>query len=322
LISRLRKITDGPVSGSYFSSTSTVLYIDRGTGHIYEYSDYSKSSVKITSTIIPRIHDSYWLSKSSFVARYLDTDNETIKTFIGTINNPGENGSVITEFLPHNIKSVAVSPKNDKFAYLYKDGQNSQIVLRDIKTKKETGIAILPGYEYKMYWNENGLFAVTNTTFELPGYIMKISLTGGDPEILIGPISGLSAKPIKTGFIISSFRSKNESYIYNSKNRKYESVVQTLLPEKCVELGEFIYCAASEMYNVKDFPDIWYRGEISPVDSIIKIKTSDGVEISLEHTSVLSNVVFDMIDIKTSPDKKTFLFTDKKTGGLWSVDLL
>ena len=103
---KLTQISSDPVSGAMFSSTSTVRFIEKATGNVYEYSFFNKTSRKITNTTILKLHDSIWVNKDTFVGRYLAGDNSTVKTFVGSITKPGELGVVNTIFLRDNIRHI------------------------------------------------------------------------------------------------------------------------------------------------------------------------------------------------------------------------
>ena len=320
-ISRLQKISTAPVSGGFFSSTSTIRFIDKASGNIYEYSHYTKTNRKITSTTIPRIHDSYWLNKDVFVARYLNSDNETISSFVGTINNPGDRGVVITDFLPVNIKSVAVSPKKDFFFYIVKNGSFADGVIYNLAKKTAKNVASLPNPEFTAVWGLDGIFVHNNASFGLPGYLLKVQQTGGDAEFVLGPIEGLTVKPISGGFALSSFKSNTNSFIYSTKTREYSQIMSVIVPEKCVTTSKYLYCATDIAKTKNGFPDNWYRGEIQLNDILEKIELENPANVSQEYTTVLSNEKLDMVNLSLSQDEKALLFMNNVDNSLWSLEL-
>ncbi len=318
---KIRKIASGPISGSFFTGTSTVRYVDKGTGNVYEYSYYTNTTKKLTSTVIPGINDTFWVNNNTFFGRYADTDSEIIRTFLGTISNPGESGVLSIEFFEQNIKAMTVSPKGDRVAYLVESGQYGVVAIYDIKKKTIARISTIPGSEYSLHWNENGLYAQSNASFNLPGYLLKLSLTGEQPKIVIPSVLGLLSKPIKAGFIVSSF-STTQGYSYIMTNSQKVSLENLVIPEKCVEAKENIYCAVSSLNNESGMPDSWYSGETRLIDRLEKINIKNPLEKEVVYTSALGeDGSFDMINLQISQDYETLIFTEKGTGDLWSIDI-
>jgi len=320
-INRLRRISDTPVTGGIFSSTSTVRYVDKATGNVYEYSYFNNTSRKITNTSIPKIYDSHWINKDVFVGRYLDTDNETIRSFVATIQNPGEKGTVSTVFLPPNITSIVASPNKSSFFYIQKDASNANGVIYNLKTENSSIVALLPNDEFRAVWNDNGLYVETNSSYELSGYVFKISQSGGDLSYIIGPVAGLSTFPIPGGLTLSSFQKNVASYFYDEKTHKYTKLSEVIVPEKCALGKTMLYCATNTDTSKEGFPDTWYRGDISSTDTVLKINLSDPNDIKQEFTPLVTDIEFDMTRPSIADDEKTIIFINKKDSYLWSLDL-
>ena len=116
---RFRKLWSEPVAGAAFaenaSGSTTVHFVERATGHVYEASPTSTRTVRLTNTTIPKVQEARFVSPDRILVRYL-RDDDTIETFAGTILPPPEPigtsteeavGELSGQFLPVNILGVA-----------------------------------------------------------------------------------------------------------------------------------------------------------------------------------------------------------------------
>jgi len=110
---KLRQLHDKPVSGiGVFgdSATSTIRFVERETGHVFEIGEEEAVSRRITNTTIPRIQEALFATKDSVLIRYLADDSETLQTFAAQIMpavlGEGE-GELTGTFFPQNAESAA-----------------------------------------------------------------------------------------------------------------------------------------------------------------------------------------------------------------------
>ena len=311
---KLVQISDEPVSGGTFSSTSTVRYIEKATGNVYEYSYFTKTSQKITNTTIPKIYDSYWVNKDTFIARYLSSDNTTIKSFIGSIVNPGEAGTVSTTFLANNITSITIA--GGEIYFIAKSFPGESGFIYNTRNNKTTQIFTTDISELTALWHDNKPFVYTNPSNNVSGTLFKV--TNGNLIEVLSNVVGLSASSIGDELLISSFSSRNSTFGYNLSTNELEGYKSILVPEKCTYINNDLYCAVASVQG--NFPDNWYIGKSTFNDNFYRIVQDQGRLQIYDFSKDIPNGI-DVINISNSPDGEQVLFTNKKDDTLWSLNI-
>jgi len=129
----LRKLSRNPVVNlTSFGEGSEALvtrWLERGTGHIYDYSYKTDEITRITNTTIPKVQEVYWANLGqSLIFRYIDEAGGVVKSFSARLpsgknreldgnKDLGENGGPISLegfFLPDNISVVSVAPRGNE----------------------------------------------------------------------------------------------------------------------------------------------------------------------------------------------------------------
>jgi hypothetical protein len=311
---KLVQISNSPVSGGMFSSTSSVRYIERGTGNVYEYSYFTNLSQKITNTTIPKIHDSYWVDNDTFIGRYLASDNKTIRSFVGSIINPGASGTVSTIFLKDNITSISLA--GDNIFYIADSFPGSVGYIYNPDQDKTSQIFRSDNEQLTTLWHNNQPFVHTNPSNNISGTLFRV-IKGNLLEVL-NDVPALIASSVDGELLVSSFGQTNNTFSYDTTTNSSESFASLLVPEKCVSTLGDIYCAVDVIQG--NFPDSWYLGLGSFNDHIYKIKKDSGRIQVYNFTEDIPGGI-DVINISTSPDGEQILFMNKKDNSLWSLNL-
>ena len=97
-VAKLYKISSAPVAGGISFSrdgTEYLRYVEQDTGHVYEFGATTTERKKLTNTSAPGIKEVFWGENGeSLIVRYLETDEDTIKTFIVKVFLPREDEEV------------------------------------------------------------------------------------------------------------------------------------------------------------------------------------------------------------------------------------
>ena len=91
----------------------TVRFVESGTGYIYDVGAKGGNPNKVSGTVVARTAQALFGNNgTSVIFRYVDTDNQTISTYLGRIV-PSSNGvipgSVTGNFLTDDISDIVVS---------------------------------------------------------------------------------------------------------------------------------------------------------------------------------------------------------------------
>ncbi len=355
---RLHMVNKGPVAGAHVFDTirelppinnegvdingnplpiqtepaTKVRYIETATGNANETYLDAVNIKKITSTTIPKIAEAYFAGKdgTSALLRYAD-DSNNIQTFAGSIpiidkkdGTPDTNlrGSYLTE----NIMTMAVSPDKQKIITVAKNDSGSigSISLPD--GTKKSQLFSLAYSEWLSEWpNAKYITLTTKASAKVPGFLYTVDTTTKVMKKVIGGVLGLTtltSPDMKNVLFSRSGSSTVTSSIYSTTGKTVLPLPgATTLPEKCIwQSNTILYCAVPSFIPNGDYPDIWYQGGITFSDQIYKISIADYSANVIGNPSDIG-VSIDAINLAVDPSNTFLIFTNKKDGSLWSLDL-
>ena len=284
-VPRLRQVSDQPAAGAAVwkvGATSTIRYVERATGHIYETPAASPTAVRVSNTTIPGIEQVLWSNPHDFILRYLSaadavqnfhvtlvptsTEQALQGAFIGPFDRGVVDlGNLVTVTEGASGATVAIGKPGASMRTLLTSPLNSWAPLI---TSVATYLATLPG---------SGV----------PGSLYRIA--GGAFVPIISSVPGLVALPSPTGkYVAYSAGSHNAlqlSVIDTKTGTIYTSPLATIA-SKCVWVSEStptLACGIPESLPTGDYPTDWLTGSVSLTDDIWEIEPVSG------KTTLLSN---------------------------------
>lgn len=335
---KLRQLSTAPVAGMGIASstkdTTTVRYIDRGTGYVYEADNTSNEVVKISNTTIPRIYESYANKGArSFVLRYLKDQTDIISNFYVELRPTGTSTSQTPfelkgKFLSNDISSLAVSPAGDKvFTWNIESGQGVGYV-SSFDEKSKVKVATSPLTQLTLDWPEtNTVVLNTKSSGVATGYIYTIDTKTGLMKSVVGGVRGLTGKVSRDLSRVIYSASTNNSfstYILNIKDNKTEGVIFKTLADKCVWSNvrkNEVYCAVPTEIPANLYPDDWYKGSVSFTDQIWHLDAITGEVHLMGDLFRESDQLIDATNLVLDTDDNHIYFTNKKDLTLWVLDL-
>ncbi len=304
-------------------STSTIRYIEKSTGHIYEVDPTGKNRERVTNTTILKVFKSLWSpSGDKVMVRYIENEGSatSAKIFSASIN--AVSNSLEGVFLPQSITSTAVSPEEDRIFYLNEKNGATVGVVADFENKNKSIIFSTPFGEFSAGWpTANAISLLTKPSALARGYLYFLNPKTKKLKKIIGGVNGLTASISPDGKTVIYSRSAKKSFSAKILNREENTLSDfplKTLPEKCVWSGdsETVYCGVPSSPPPADYPDAWYQGTVSFNDALWKENISTG-----ETTLILDDTGADITNPFMGPDGKYLIFTDKKDGTLWSVKM-
>ncbi|MBI4692114.1 MAG: hypothetical protein HY773_01585 [Candidatus Terrybacteria bacterium] len=329
----LIQLTKNAISGAGAAST-TIRYIERSTGHIYEIEPNGRNRKRLSNITILKTFESFWSAKADkVILRYFETDQTylSVKTFSATLPLQGATTTAISGmFLPQSIMAVAISPEEDKIFYLDATEKGATGppagwagMVTDFENKKQTKIFSTPFGGFNASWPSKNIIALlTKPSAVASGFFYSLNAKTGEFKRILGDIKGLTAlmSPDAERVIYSQSADRIlETKVFNLKSKETTIFSLTTLPEKCVWSKTdpaVIYCSVPEILASADYPDEWYQGLISFNDSIWQNNLSIGETILLKSAAGL-----DVINPFLTRDENYFVFTDKNDNTLWSLRL-
>ncbi|MCK5060194.1 MAG: hypothetical protein KAR00_03590 [Candidatus Pacebacteria bacterium] len=330
----LRKVSDTAVAGATLletASSTDILYIERGTGHIYNTSIDSLVQKKISNTTIPKIYETLWIdSEPALIIRFLKEDNETIESFYAKLLTQQEKETDLSNlegtFLSTNITEITVSPDSKKIFSITETAMGGVGKVSNPDGTEEEAF-FLPVKEWLISWPQTNIITLTTKpSSQAEGYLYFLNTTTGGLTKILGGIFGLTTLANEDGQKILYSESKNKKinlFLFDRKTNKIIDISLPTLPEKCVWSQKdkvSLYCAVPYSIQNGDYPDSWYQGTVSFNDSLWKINTDTG-ETEMLYDFNKENEKIDMIKPLLNKQNSFLIFTNKKDLSLWSLRL-
>lgn len=341
---RLWQISEKPQSGVVtFLASSTnplrvdasrvpfVRFVDKATGNIFESELAFVGLNRITNTTIPKVYEALWQPKADAVfMRYLDENNETIKTTYGKL------GPVLTgtdqnirelraSFMPTNISSFAVNPTTGAIAYIEKGTASAQVSVAKADTSGNRVIFESPIKDFTILWmGDTTLGLLSKPSTETTGQFYSLKTDTGTLSRVLGNRSGLVVLPNPSGtkvFYSAAQSSTFATALFDTKTGAETAVPFRTIPDKCVWSPKtaFIYCATPKSIPSEKYPDAWYQGKVSFNDTVWRMDTVTGATEFLIDPAVTTEKEFDVVNLTLDPTETYLIFTNKKDAQLWGL---
>lgn len=313
---------------------TTARYVEAATGHIVDVDAFSLASTKVSNATVPGIHEALFAGNGDTVfLRFLDSDNQTIRTFGGIITPPNTSqnveGSLDGTFLYQNIRDMSVSPDTQNIFYLL--DANNQIVGSTVDSlgQNVSNVFSSPYTEWlPQFISPQTVALTTKASAASPGYLYNLTLATKGLKKILGDIAGLTTNESNDGYWVLYSSGINNGIspltLYNTVNQSSFNVQLSTLPEKCVwgAQSSAFYCAVPKVIPAGSYPDVWYQGVQSFNDYLYKTVTGVNLNnILLEDLSYTSNEAIDAINLTLSPNERYLFFTNKRDGSLWEYRL-
>jgi peptidoglycan hydrolase-like protein with peptidoglycan-binding domain len=302
-------------------------YIKKEDGEIVDiYLDTKESSVA-SETVIPRIYEAFFGKEGSMVVlRYLDTNNETIETFGGSINE--EKKEIEGVFFPKNISFVSLSPDKEKIFYLYETGDYTKGTISSLLNTNRKPIFEHAFSEWLPNWGTDSIIELTTKpSYAVEGNNYSLSSGGGEITKTLSDKKGLTTLASPNGEILLFNEIQNGSpklFAYNKITEKEEDLGVYTLPEKCTftKNSEKIYCGVPRNIPTGRYPDDWYKGVVSFNDTLWGFGVDENISNSFLVDPLKDiGLDFDITKINLSENEDYLIFIDKKTGTLYGLPI-
>lgn len=331
-VKKLRELSTEPISGAGITDIkagSVVRYTEKATGHIYEVEMFSPKKERISNTTIPLAYEAVWgNSNISFIARYLVGNGPAIDTYSISLKLSTTTSITVKQLqFPENIISAVTF--GDSVFYLQSDSIGSYGYITNFDGLKGKQVWSSTFKDLLAQYVNSKTVILTSMPYEgLDGFSYKIDLVTGKSKKILGPIAGLSTLVNPDESIIMYLKQDGEArvYTYNTKNKTTTPTpvdFQTF-PEKCAwgkkDTG-IVYCAIPNTGINNSSLTSWYKGIISTNDSIWKYDIKNNTYSNIAELTAEAGENIDVINPIISDNDQYLIFTNKKNGTLWSLDL-
>lgn len=340
-----RRISEGPVAGAVALGSLAdldlrVRFIERQTGHIYDYSILRGEARRLTNQTIPGIQKVHWGPDGErLVLSFLEPETLERRVFASSLEFESATATVPARldgsFLPKEIYSLAVAPEGGRLFTLSRSGADTAGELRDFGGSRLNKAIALPLTEWLAFWPSSNNLAILSKPSALSSgflYFLNLNKAGkatdeGALEKILGGGAGLtvSISPDSQRIIYSqTIAGELKTFLYDRKTGENRTFVLNTLPEKCVwseRFKEIVYCAEPQTLAAASYPDDWYQGIVSFSDTIwaVNLDLGDGQALFIPASEAGEQI--DAIELRVSRDDEYLFFINKKDAGLWGLKL-
>ncbi|MBI4118000.1 MAG: hypothetical protein HY455_00440 [Parcubacteria group bacterium] len=321
----LSQLTRIPVSGATIlgeGASTTVRYMERATGHVYDIRLESGEKSRITNTTLLTVEEVVWNETGNrLILRYLGED-DTIKTFLGEIiKNGGQSpGKITGVFMPDDILFVAPSPDAKEVFYLARFGTRAVGTRVSFENKNLKNVFNFPFAEWLGGWQSAGITLLTTRPSEnITGVSYALNMqTGALAKLTQGRGLTSNLSPDANLLLYSTYQSGIlESFVLNRKTATTQPLSLSLLPEKCVwghKNTGTLFCAVPE----RSFSlETWYAGGSATSDDLWRIDADGGIQTFLVSSKRDARTPIDAVNPVLSKDETYLIFKNKIDNTLW-----
>jgi hypothetical protein len=328
----LFQISTEPVAGATFVTSSTsvsVRYAERATGHIYDFDLNTFEKSKVTNQTLPKIYEALFNTTGNKVIYRSINDAGKIENTSLTLTPPkptdpeGSLYTIAATILRNDVTEMVAGPSNILY-YMINDG--TTLISSDFEGGNVKNILSTPFNNWRISPYGGRLAVWTKASATTPGYAYNINLSTGVLEKIVGPANGLTI----------NLSPSNNDYIYtfNEGGRTRllaaslavddnTEVSPTTLAEKCAwsnkTRGELL-CGTPSSIRA-DEPDNWYKGVTQFSDNIWSFNTYSEENYLLAEPKTLLGVDIDVYQPKVSPNDDYLIFINKRDLSLWGLKI-
>lgn len=326
---RLRQLTTRPIIGfTEVQATSSdpiaIYYAEAGTGHIYKINLTSGEEIRVSNSTIGEASVASFSKDGAAVAIRANNNLRANDLNISLVKNePSEFEKVVLEKKVYDFTLVS----STTLLYTTKEPTGMVVYSRNWQTGTEKVLFTIPFFEANIAWGKtenDPQIVYPKPSYLLEGYLYQFSK--GKVERL--PAAGFGLTAINTpNYIVYSITkdSKPVSLIYNRKTKEKMEAQYILLPEKCVndtKEPNYLWCAVQWDKPVNfDFPDNWYRGNISFSDILVKIDLREYGSEYLVDILKESKREVDVTSMSIGDSETALYFINKNDNTLWMYEL-
>lgn len=278
-VPRLWQITKTPVAGAGFmqgtvGTSSTIRFVERGTGYILEADPGSGGLARLTNTLVPRVYEALIGANGAVILRGVNETGFIVANAglaTSTISTSKDPSVLNLSILPQNIQAIALSPDGEKIVYLLREEDGSTpVVQAKWNGAWSENLTVLGISGWQMRWlsderiflTQNPVEGMANNAYELKKDGVLSRFVNGANGLVILPRTNSSAYLSSTsGFILSARANANAS--------------TTVLPirttaDKCVWSPDeelVAYCAVPQVLPEEGTLNERLRGEMHTFDS-------------------------------------------------------
>lgn len=314
----LRQLTTRPVAGFAFLPNSTVIYAEKGIGHVYQLDLTTGAETRLSGTTIPLVHEATFAPDgTSVVLRSVTTTGSEV--FLGDINSDAAQLELTS--LPATARNITyTATATIRFSSVVADATEGYRY--DLSNREAIREFTIPLRDVLIQWQNDTAYAIPRYSRFEQGAIYEITDRGLTPVTTIeyGFVGGL----IENAYIYSFVDGESvQTEIAAIDGSVQLPVALHYLPEKCAQApGEAstYWCLTALENNRSNFTDEWYKDTFQSQDSIWSIDTLTGQAAFELDLFAETNRILDAEKVTVHQNNQQLLFSSKVDNTLWLYD--
>lgn len=330
-LARLFRISDAPAAGFLGfikNGFTTIRYIERATGHVYDINPVTLEKTKITNNTLPKIYEAYFKSDGkNLIIRTLkegsDTVDNTVLTLAPPIATTTDNlYTVSSAILRGDIGDMFVAEDN---SLLYTTRDTGTVVRSSFNGDKPASLFSSPFTEWRLGSSGGGAFITTKASAGVQGY--SYALKSGALSKVVGPLPALVTAYNKDGKRLAYSYGSGDSASFLTENlltKAVSEITPATLAEKCTWSArniDLLFCGVPVGGVGANDPDGWYQGKTHFSDRIWRFNTNTGFTDVLADPKKDFNIDLDLTNPVLTPDEDYLLFINKNDLTVWALKL-
>ncbi len=330
----IQVVVDEPIADFDFvtvGTSSVLIYVERGTGHIYRLDQSTKDKVRLSAATFSPVWAAAWAQDAAKTYFFIQTsqggnsswyrialtNRELVATSTQVTTNAIRLAGTIEDIIPapdHKTIFTLETNRDKALGYTSKpDGANRTLVWSSNYP------------DWRVWWpTANYLYLATKADSTMPSVAERLNLTTKIAERLLEGSSGLSLMPEQGGeraiYSVTRFGSFSTYWLNPTDNKSLILPIITQ-PEKCVwPKGEIIWCFVPSSVPNSNYPESWYQGLVSFADQLRHINITNNQSQLVVDPATL-NLTIDALSPKLDQVKNYLYFINKGDGRLWRANV-
>jgi hypothetical protein len=319
---RLRPVHQTPTAGHVFrTNTSTLLYIERATGHVFAHEARTDTTTRKTNALFPRTYEARGAGNGVFIFSTLVDDAPVMRVVTVDFASATPEFLPITErILPSNVLDARVNPQgNGVLLTIGSPSGGVQIAASNIDGSSLSTVFSSRIRGWALSWLRNGSVFVTEraatdvlgTGYELgDGQMIPIARRVPGLTLLPAPVPGIALVGTDDG----------QMRLGLQKEGTFIELPLRTLADKCAwaptaASSSFAYCAVPDTVSTRSFVTDWYQGRTHSADTLWQI-APDGSLTQL-FTSTEAGTPLDMERLEVDDRGEYVAFRNAIDKSLW-----
>lgn len=326
-VPKLRQVSRDPVGGGFlFASeraSTTIRYIERATGHVFETSTDTLTTRRISNTTIPGVYEVLWEDGNNFIIRYFGESLEPETVAVSLAETEGEQ-TINGTFLP-SWDRATLDPERETLFSITETASGASASLARADGSNPRSVLASPISSWIPLQSEDDLYLHTAPASRIPGFLYRV--VNQNLVRVLGPRLGLLSVVSPSGrFVLFSDHSERgiSLSVLDTTTNEVQELPLATFATKCAFISEAplrVFCGVPSEFPDGDYPTDWLLGKTELRDDLWLIELPQGSATFLAAPFEDEGVALDVTSIVTNESGSYVGFVNNNDLSFWVFDL-